>query len=182
MNATLKTLLVSTAFAALSFVALPHGAFAQPGPIRDAGSKIRGDAYWPGRAAARHFESARHYAEDVQTYLAKAPQPEPSVVKDIKTELGHYLDEGKKHLVTMKKDFASDKETVSAIEAIEKELAAAIDHNKAMIECCEREKFEKIAAMDCCTDLVKQLDKVHKDHVALMQKLTKKYAAPSPKK
>lgn len=182
MNATLKSLLVTTAIAALAFVAFPNGAFGQPGPIRDAGSKIRGDAYWPGRAAARHFDSARNYAQDVQSYLAKAPQPEPSVVKDIKTELGRYLEEGQKHLATMKKDFASDKETVAAIEGIEKELAAAIDHNKAMIGCCEKEKFDKVAAMECCTDLVKQLDKVHKEHVALMQKLAKRYAAPAPKK
>jgi hypothetical protein len=31
--------------------------------------------------------------------------------------------------------------------------------------------------MQCCTDLVKSLDKVRKDHVALMQKLSQKHGA-----
>ena len=53
-----------------------------------------------------------------------------------------------------------------------------------MITCCENERFDKIANMSCCTDLVKDLDKVDKDHVALMQKLTTKHpsAAQAPKK
>jgi hypothetical protein len=97
-------------------------------------------------------------------------------VKDIKTGLSRYLDDAQKHLATMKKDFAGDKETVAAIENIEKGLASAVEHNKQMIACCENQKFDKIATMACCTDLVKQLDKVHADHVALMKKLSQKFA------
>jgi predicted nucleic acid-binding Zn-ribbon protein len=102
---------------------------------------------------------------------------EPSVVKDIKTDLGRYLDDAQKHLATMKKDFTNDKETVAAVENLEKQLATAIAHNKEMITCCEDQKFDKIKTMSCCTDLVKSLDKVHADHVALMRKLSQKYAA-----
>ena len=98
-------------------------------------------------------------------------------MKDIKTDLGRYLDDAQKHLTTMKKDFASDKETVAGVENLEKELASAIANNKAMIACCEDQKFDKVATMKCCTDLVKDLDKVHADHVALMRKLSQKYAA-----
>ena len=122
---------------------------------------------------------ARYYAQEFQTYVKAAPQPEPSVVKDIKTELSRYLDEGQKHLATMKKDLEGDKEAVAAVENLEKDLAKAIEHNEAMIACCEHEKFDKIATMTCCTDLVKQLDKVHADHVALMKKLSQKYAVPA---
>jgi hypothetical protein len=46
-----------------------------------------------------------------------------------------------------------------------------------MIACCENQKYDKIATMTCCTDLVKDLNKVHADHVALMQKLGQKYGA-----
>ena len=77
----------------------------------------------------------------------------------------------------MKKDFAKDKETATAIGKIEKDLAVAVDANKAMIECCENEKFDKVAGMACCTDLVKQLDKVHAAHQSLMKKLTAKPTA-----
>jgi len=170
MNATRFCL----SFAAGLVLALaPQFAAAQ----QDAGAKIRGDVYWPSRAASRYVESARNYAQEVQTYVAKTPQPEPSVVKEIKATLGNYLEEAQKHYATMKKDFATDKEAVAAIENLEKELAAAIEHNKAMITCCEKEKFDKIATMSCCTDLVKQLDKVNGEHVALMKKLSQKYGS-----
>jgi hypothetical protein len=178
MNATFRNLFQVGALAALVLVISPQFAAAQ-NPYRSAGDKITGDAYWPGRASGRYIESARNYAQEVQTYVAKAPQPEPSVVKEIKTELGRYLDDAQKHLAAMKKDLASDKEAVAGIEGIEKGLAAAIEHNKAMIACCENQKFDKIATMTCCTDLVKQLDKVHADHVALMKKLSQKYATPA---
>ena len=181
MNTTFRVLFVTAAVATLSFVALPGKVHAQASGFQDAGAKIRGDVYWPSRASTHYVESARNYAQQVQTYVAKAPQPEPSVVKDIKTELGRYLDEAQKHLATMKKDFAADKETVAAIDSIEKGLMTAIEHNKAMIACCENQKFDKVATMKCCDDLVKQLDKVHADHVALMKKLAAKYAATPAK-
>jgi hypothetical protein len=151
---------------------------AQADPFRDAGGKIRGDIYWPSKAVTRHLETARGYAHDFQTYVAKTSELEPSVVADVKVQLGRYLDDATKHLATMKKDFAKDKETVAEIVKIEKDLAVAVDANKAMIECCENEKFDKVAGMACCTDLVKQLDKVHAAHQALMKKLTAKPAVP----
>lgn len=181
MNATFCRLLQVGTVAAIALVMSSQFAAAQ-NPFRSAGDKVTGDAYWPSRASGHYIESARNYAQQVQTYVAKAPQPEPSVVKDIKTELSRYLDEAQKHLTTMKKDFASDKETVAAVEGIEKELSAAVEHNKAMVACCEDQKFDKIKTMSCCTDLVKALDKVHADHVALMKKLAAKYPAPAAKK
>jgi hypothetical protein len=155
---------------------LPQFALAQ---YQDAGAKIRGDVYWRSRASRHYIESGRNYAREVQSYMSKVTKPEPSLVKDVKTELGRYLENASAHLAEMKKDFAGDKETVAAIEGIEKGLNTAIEHNKAMIACCENEKFDKIATMSCCSDLVKQLEKVYADHVALMNKLT---AAPAAKK
>jgi hypothetical protein len=63
---------------------------------------------------------------------------------------------------------------VAAVEKLEKDLAAAIEHSKAMIACCENQKFDKVAAMTCCTDLMKQLDKIHAEHQALMKRLAGK--------
>ena len=157
-------------------------ALAQGSPFRDAGAKIRGDAYWPAQATTRYIDSARNYAQDFHTHVVKNPSPEPSVVKEVKLELGRYLEEAHKHLTTMKKDFAADKETVAAIENIEKELAVAVEFNKAMIECCENETFDKIAGMTCCSDLVKQLDKVRGEHQDLMRKLSRPQATPVTKK
>jgi hypothetical protein len=171
-----------TLIAGLALIAVPHSVRAQGTGFQDAGAKIRGDIYWPGRASGRYIQSARNYAQEVQTYVAKAPKPEPSVVKDIKSELGHYLDEANKHLVAMKKDFAGDKETVAAVENLEKQLSTAVDHHKEMVACCENQTFDKVATMSCCKDLVKDLDKVHAEHTALMQTLAHKYGTAATTK
>ena len=165
-------------------VDLLHGGAALTANIRDhltgfgsAGWKQGVDANWSAQASSRYIDSARSYAQSFQNYVARAPQPEPNVVKEIKAELGRYLDDAQKHLVAMKKDYASDKETVVAVENIEKDLATAIAHNKDMIACCENQKFDKVATMTCCTDLTKDLNKVHGEHIALMNKLAAKYPA-----
>lgn len=147
-----------------------------------AGWKQGVDTYWPARGATRAIGRARESAQDFQNYVTKMPNPEPSVVKDVKVELATYLDEAAKHLAAMKKDFTGDKETLAAIAKVEKELGAAVENHKAMIECCENEKFDKIAGMTCCSDLLKQLDKIHAAHQDLMRKLSRKYAAPTATK
>jgi len=174
MNATFRNLSVVAAL--LAMIGLPQLAVAQ-NPFRTAGEKISGEAYWPGRATGQYIQSAQSYAQEYQAYLARTPRPEPAVVQEVSKTLSGYLDEAHKHLVAMKKDFAGDKETVAAIESIEKDLAKAVDHNKEMVKCCENEKFDKAMAMTCCTDLSKALGKIHADHVALMKKLAQKHGA-----
>lgn len=172
MNAMLRSLFFVAACAAL----LPQLATAQ-NPFRTAGEKITGEAYWPGRATGQYIQSAQSYSQEYQSYLARAPRPEPAVVQEVSKTLGGYLDEANKHLVSMKKDFADDKETVAAVESIEKDLAKAVEHNKAMVKCCQDEKYDKAMAMTCCTDLSKSLGKIHADHVALMKKVAAKHPA-----
>jgi hypothetical protein len=181
MNATFRIVLGTLALVALAV--LPGAAISQQ-PLAGStyGLKSTGTAFWPIRSNTRRVEAARNYAYEFQAYVQQVQKPDASVVKDIKMELGRYLDEGQKHLATMKKDFAEDKETLAAIDNIEKGLAVAVEHNKAMVTCCEMQKFDKIATMACCSDLVKQLDKVHAEHVALMQKLNQKYTAPAAAK
>src|SRR5688500_11610015 len=97
----------SFCLALIAGLTLSFGATLAPaqGP---AGRKVTGEAYWPAKASRRHVETARYYAQEFQSYVKAAPQPEPSVVKDIKTELSRYLDEGQNHLATMKKDLEGD--------------------------------------------------------------------------
>jgi hypothetical protein len=100
-------------------------------------------------------------------------------VKEVTTEIGRNLDEAKRHLAAMKKDFADDKEAVAGIENLERQLAAAFDHHKLLCECCEKQTFEAITAMKCCNDLVSQLDKIVAEHDALMRRLVSKAAVPA---
>ena len=132
--------------------------------------------YWPAKSATRAIGNAREYAQDFQNYLTKMPKPEPAVVKEVKVELARYLDEAGKYLATMKKDFAGDKETLAAIEKVEKELSAVAESQKAMIECCENEKFDKVAGMACCKDFAKDVDKVNAAHQLLLKTLAAKQA------
>ena len=172
MQVILRSLVIATFFVALSTPA----AHAQ-NPFRTAGEKITGEAYWPGRAAAHSLNAARSYAQEYQSYVTRAPRPEPVVVAEVSKTLSGYLDEAQRHLASMKKDFADDKETVAAVEAMERDLAKAVDQHKAMIACCQDQKFDKAMAMTCCGDLSKSLGKIHDDHVALMKKLSHKHAA-----
>ncbi|MCE9524752.1 MAG: hypothetical protein K8R36_01710 [Planctomycetales bacterium] len=172
MRSTLAICLIVAGSLALS------SAQAQPtSGFHSAGWKQGVDTYWPAQSAHRSIGNAVEYAQDFQNYLTKMPAPEPAVVKDVKVELAKYLDDAKKHLATMKKDFAADKEISGAIAAIEKDLATAVENHKAAMECCEHEKFDKAAGMACCKDMVKDLDKVHKAHQDLMKKLAAKAKA-----
>jgi hypothetical protein len=174
MNVQFSKLFAMVVIALLAV--LPAAAFGQGGAFRSAGEKITGEAYWPSRATSRYLQSAQTYAQDFQAHVARAGRPEPAVVQEVSKTLSGYLDEANKHLATMKKDFAGDTETVAAVEAIEKDLAKAVSQNKDMIACCKEEKFDKAMAMTCCTDLAKQLGKIHADHVALMTKLARRPA------
>src|SRR5678816_2966567 len=119
----------STIAICVGLIAIGTLAFAAPGDFtgqHSAGWKQGVDTYWPARGATRAIGNAREYAQDFQNYATKMPAVEPSVVKDVKVELNRYLDEAAKHLATMKKDFAGDKETLAAIEKVEKALGCLL--------------------------------------------------------
>lgn len=181
MNATRRTLLGTALAAGLGFVVSPTLVYAQ----KDATDKALGRhsvPFWSSRASSRRITTARDYARDFQGYLAANPKPDPAVVKEATTEIGRNLDQSKKHLAQMKKDFAADKDAVAAIEGIERQLVAAFDNHKLLCECCEKQAFDAIATMQCCNDLATQLDKILAEHDALMQKIAGKAAVPAPKK
>jgi hypothetical protein len=166
-------MLVGVAVIVASVVLLPDAAYAQ----KDAGSKARGEhsvPFWSSRSSARRIWAAQEYARDFQRYIAVNPKPDPAVVKEVTTQIGNNLDEAKKHLAQLKKDFAGNKDAIAGIEGLEKQLAVAFDHHKLLCECCEKEAFDKIKTMECCADLAKQLDQILTDHDALMHKLSPK--------
>jgi hypothetical protein len=161
-----------------SLCLLPAPAYAQ----KDAGAKARGEhsvPFWSSRSSARHLTAARDYARDFQAHVAVNPKPEPAVVKEVTKEIGNSLNEAKKHLAQLKKDFAGNKDAVAGIDSIDKQLTTAFDHHKMLCECCEKEAFDAIATMACCKDLAAELDKILDQHDALMLKLSPK-AAPAP--
>lgn len=180
MNTSHRVLFGAALAVGISLFSIPNVVFAQ----KDAGAKARGEAtvpFWSSRYSSRRLHHARDYARDFHGYLVENPKPDPVVVKEVTTEIGRNIEEAKKHLAIMKKDFASDKDAVAAIENLEKELAVAFDHHKLLCDCCAQATVDAAKTMECCNDLAKQLDKFIADHDELMRKLSRK-PATSPAK
>lgn len=181
MNNSQRILLGMVMAVSLSFISFPNAAFAQ----KDAGAKARGEStvpFWDSRYSSRRIHHARDYARDFHGYIVENPKPDPVVAKEVTAEIGRNIEEAKKHLATMKKNFAADKDAVAAIDKLEKQLAVAVDHHKVLCDCCEQTAFDEMKTMECCNDLVKQLDKFIADHDELMRKLSRKPSTTSSAK
>ncbi len=177
MNCTRRVLLVVAIAAGLSGVT-ELAAFAQ----KDATSKSRGEhsvPFWSSRSSHRRLQHARDYARDFHGYIVANPKPDPLVAKEVTNEIGKNLEEVKKHLAAMKKDFAEEKEAVAGIESLEKQLTVAFDEHKRLGACCVKANFDAIETMECCSNLASQLDKIIAAHEELMRKLVRKPAAPA---
>jgi hypothetical protein len=161
-------------------VMLVSPAFAQ----KDAGSKARGEhsvPFWSSKASQRHFESARNYSYDFRGYVQANPKPSPAVVKEVTTGIGHNLAEAKRHLAQMKKDYATNKSAVAAIEGLEKQVASAYEHHDKLSACCTEATFDAMKTMTCCEDFAAEMDKILESHAKLMDSLAPKHAAPAKK-
>jgi hypothetical protein len=179
----MRAVRILVALIAAIAIAFPEGnaAWAQ----KDATSKSRGEhsvPFWSSKASSRRITHARDYARDFHGYIVANPKPDPAVLKEVTKEIGANLEEAKRHLGQLKKDFANDKDAVMGIEALEKQLAAAFDQHKMLGACCEKATFDAIETMECCSDLASQLDKILSDHDALMRKLAAKAGAPAAKR
>ena len=169
-------------FSAMAMAMLVTSAFAEPSGI-DAGSKSRGESTvpWASKASHRYLQSARNFAHDFHGYVQANPKPSPEVVKEVITGIGHNLAEAKRHLAQMKKEYAANKSAVSAIEALEKQVAVAYEHHDKLMACCNDATFDAMKTMTCCDDLVKQMDKILDSHAKLMDSLAPKAVAPAKK-
>jgi hypothetical protein len=178
MKTSRRLLLGMVAAVAATMFSAP--AFAQ----KDAGSKARGEhsvPFWSSKASQRHFEGARNYSYDFRGYVQANPKPAPAVVKEVTTGIGHNLAEAKKHLAQMKKDYATNKSAVTAIEGLEKQVAAAYAHHDKLMACCNDATFDAMKTMACCDDLGAEMDKILDAHEKLMDSLKPKAVAPAKK-
>lgn len=148
-----------------------------------AGHKITGGykSFWSGKSASRHLRHARDYAAGTHEYLAQSAQPDPKVVEEQAAETLRNLEAAKKHFAAIRKDYAGDKETLTAIDRIEKHLNAAIEHHGKLCECCKDKGFQAIMAMECCNEMSKELEAALTEHDALMRQLATKAAIDAKK-
>ena len=166
----MRTLGIVLALASAVFAATP--AYAQ----RDAGSKIRGEYNFYGGAAGRSMRGAREYTQSYREYVRTAPQQkvEPQVAKETADAIGDYITKAEKHFAWMRKQAqaGNDKETLTSLDAIDKNLADAKKSHANLCEYCAKETVEAKGSMQCCQEIDGSLAKAISEHDKLMKRLT----------
>lgn len=172
----MRTFGIVLALASAVLAATP--AYAQ----RDAGSKIRGEYNFYGGAAGRSMRGAREYTQSYREYVRTAPQQkvEPQVAKETADAIGDYITKAEKHFAWMRKQAqaGNDKETLTSLDSIDKNLADAKKHHASLCEFCEKETVDAKDSMQCCQEIDAALAKAISEHDKLMKRLAGDKAAP----
>lgn len=157
--------------ASVAVLLAAQSAFAQ----RDAGSKIRGEYNFYGNSAARSMRSARESSEAYREYVRTAPEKKvnPEVAKAAADSIGDYIAKAQKHMAWMRKqaEAGNDKETLTALTTIDKNLADAAKSHADMHETCLKDTVDGAATLDCCKVIDDSLAKAIADHDKLMKRL-----------
>jgi len=152
---------------------------------RDAGSKIRGEYNFYGGAAARSMRGARESSQAYREYARTAPDKKvnPEVAKEAADAIGNYLTKAQKHMAWMRKQAqaGNDKETLTSLDVIDKNLADAAKSHAEMRETCLKDTVDAAGTLDCCKVIDDSLAKAIADHDKLMKRLAGGKAA-APKK
>ena len=159
--------LMFLATAAVLLVSQP--AFAQ----RDAGSKIQGEYNFYGRSTGTTMRSAREQAAHYREYAKSAEKVNPEVAKESVDTIGVYITKSQKHMASMRKHAkaTNDKETLTALDSIDKHLAEAAKNHAEMKETCMKDNVDGKASMDCCKVVDDSLAKAISEHDKLMKHL-----------
>lgn len=144
-------------------------AFAQR-PIGTA--KARGDystSFW-GNSAGRSLRHARDYSSGFRTYARRAPAIESRIAQHEAAGVAHNLNAAKTQYAEIRKT-TTDAATLAALDAIEKQLAAAVKAHQEMDAMCKMEMVDGEGTMKCCQDIDAALEKALAEHEKLMKLL-----------
>lgn len=159
-------------FLALLALTIPAStAYAQ----RDAASKIRGEYNFYGGSAGRSMRSARESSESYREYVRTAPEKKvnPEVARAAADSIGDYITKAQKHMAWMRKqaDASNDKETLTSLTSIDKNLADAAKSHAEMHETCLKDTVDGTATLNCCKVIDDSLAKAIAEHDKLMKRL-----------
>jgi hypothetical protein len=148
-------------------LSMSQSTFAQ----RDAQSKTRGEYDFYGKAANRSMRGAREYSQSYRSY-AKSPtvkKVDPQVAKETTDSIGEYIVKAKRHMAWMRKQAADDKETLAALDSIDKHLADAEKAHADMCAACMKDHVDSDESMRCCNVIDESLAKAIAEHDKLMK-------------
>ena len=100
----------------------------------------------------------------------------PRIVQVATDEIGDYITKSEKHLAWMRRqaEAQKDKETLSSLDSIDRNLAAAKQHHATLCSQCMEDNVDAKAAMACCQTIDDALGKAIAEHDALMKRLGEK--------
>jgi hypothetical protein len=141
-----------------------------------AGAKQRGEYSFYGGAASSALRSARDYSGNYQTYTRSAQPVNPEVAKETADAIGDYITKAEKHFGWMRKQAqaSNDKETLTSLDSIDKNLADAKKHHGSLCEYCTKDTVDAKDSMKCCQEIDASLAKAIADHDKLMKRLSAK--------
>lgn len=142
---------------------------------RDAASKIRGEYNFYGGAAGTSMRSAQEYSRGFQSYGKSTDTVNPQIARDASDAIGTYISKAQAHFAYMRKQAqaSNDKDTVTALDSIDKHLAAAAKSHAEMKETCLKDHVPGQPVLECCKQIDEHLAKAIAEHDKLMKKLKK---------
>jgi hypothetical protein len=128
--------------------------------------------------AANHLNSAPpvnrkaagDYSNGYRGYARQAPSVNQRIAQHEADGVGHNIKAAKTQYAEIRK-VSSDKETLAALDAIEKHLADAMKAHAQMDEMCKMEMVDGAGTMKCCDDIDAALEKALAEHEKLMAKI-----------
>lgn len=150
-------------------LSLTQLAFAQ----RGAQSKTRGEYDFYGKAANRSMRGAREYSHSYRSYATSptVKKVNPQVAKEATDSIGEYIVKAKRHMAWMRKQAADDKETLAALDSIDKHLADAEKAHAEMCAACLKDNVDADESMRCCNVIDESLAKAIAEHDKLMKRV-----------
>ena len=141
--------------------------------IRDAGSKIRGDAF--NRSSTRNMRHSRDVSRDLRTYAQRSRrtnQPvSPTIARAHVEELAQNVKLTQKNLAEERKEFAGDKKALASLDLVEKQVQEEAKQQAALGDLIKGEKVDAEAVVKVCEDAEEAIEKALVEHDQLVEKL-----------
>lgn len=165
----MKTFLGMTSVAILMLSVLAANHLTAAPPVNRKAAGDYSTPFW-GNSAGRSIRHARDYSSGYRRYARQAPSVNQRIAQHEADGVGHNITAAKTQYAEIRK-VSSDKETLAALDAIEKNLADAMKAHAQMDEMCKMEMVDGAGTMKCCDDIDAALEKALAEHEKLMAKI-----------
>jgi len=139
--------------------------------IRDAGSKIRGDAYreWSAQSYGR---AAYSHAEALDEYSRRYSYIPADTAKEHAAEVKRNVTAAKKELTKLSPAAKQDKTVAKHVDALNAQYDKVLEHCSTMEgECAKEDKADAGKVSNCCASMTESLKAAEAEHKKLNEQL-----------